>query len=269
MRKLLRLSLIRRCRGVVPKATFATGFLSAYSSAKRADTARRAYAVSSPRAPHNTTIVKRPRRKARAPSRGRVNHVERHAKSHEGAPPLPPPEPPASQRRHPSAHPATRSDPKRPQTQKPAPQQRRRVTRGSTQVNIIAMTTTADVESEQTLLNKAPARPWKRLAAAAAAASFVLGLLAATAVISSPGSTRLVTAECTDISTQFGGTLHDYNHLSCRFQMGTCTMKDGSDGQCLLSTHNVFESLERKACACCEQPGGGVAPDGTILPGCK
>ena len=35
--------------------------------------------------------------------------------------------------------------------------------------------TAADVESEQTLLTKAPAHPWKRLAAGAAVASFVLG----------------------------------------------------------------------------------------------
>ena len=47
--------------------------------------------------------------------------------------------------------------------------------------------TTADVESEQTLLTKAPAHPWKRLAAGAAVASFVLGCLAATAVNSAPG----------------------------------------------------------------------------------
>ena len=46
--------------------------------------------------------------------------------------------------------------------------------------------TTADVESEQTLLTKAPAHPWKRLAAGAAVASFVLGCLAATA----PSGTR-------------------------------------------------------------------------------
>ena len=47
--------------------------------------------------------------------------------------------------------------------------------------------TAADVESEQTLLTKAPAHPWKRLAAGAAVASFVLGCLAATAVQSAPG----------------------------------------------------------------------------------
>jgi len=47
--------------------------------------------------------------------------------------------------------------------------------------------TAADVESEQTLLTKAPAHPWKRLAAGAAVASFVLGCLAATAVNSAPG----------------------------------------------------------------------------------
>ena len=47
--------------------------------------------------------------------------------------------------------------------------------------------TAADVESEQTLLTKAPAHPWKRLAAGAAVASFVLGCLAATAVNAAPG----------------------------------------------------------------------------------
>lgn len=123
----------------------------------------------------------------------------------------------------------------------------------------MAMTTTADVESEQTLLNKAPARPWKRLAAAAAAASFVLGLLAATAVISSPrsrGSAPQLDAQCSEFTKQKDTSCSTEGDNCEIWESGRCVLVPKSDDYrvghfCVCSNqldNCYFEGIELPKC---------------------
>ena len=112
---------------------------------------------------------------------------------------------------------------------------------------IMAMPISNDIESEQ-LLNKTPkTKSWKRLAVATAMASFILGVLAAsaaTAVTTSPvfHGSELAEKACPDMA--------DYFDAFDKEKKGYMCVKN-SDSQ-------IAKGRGKYVCACCDQKGGGV-----------